>query len=87
MRRLSVVMLVALPALATGACTPPAQDESPRIGMANPASVHCAEAGGRSEIRTQADGGQYGVCVFEDGRQCEEWALFRDKTCVAPARD
>ena len=31
-----------------------------------------------------AEGGEYGVCVFDDGRQCEEWALFRDKRCVAP---
>jgi putative hemolysin len=21
--------------------------------------------------------GQYGVCFFEDNRQCEEWALLR----------
>jgi putative hemolysin len=23
------------------------------------------------------DGGQFGVCLFEDNRQCEEWALLR----------
>ncbi len=46
-------------------------------GLANPASVYCEEQGGTLEIRTDADGGQYGVCVFDDGRECEEWAFFR----------
>ncbi len=25
----------------------------------------------------QATGGEIGVCLFEDNRQCEEWALLR----------
>ncbi|EPR37522.1 protein of unknown function DUF333 [Desulfovibrio sp. X2] len=54
----------------------PAPQESP-LGIANPASVYCAEHGGRLVIRTRGDGGQYGVCLFEDNRQCEEWAFFR----------
>jgi putative hemolysin len=29
------------------------------------------------QIETRGDGGQFGVCYFEDNRQCEEWALFR----------
>ena len=73
--------------LTTVACAPPkeAEPSSPQaVGMANPASVHCGQEGGRSEIRRDAQGGEYGVCLFEDGRQCEEWALFRDKRCVAP---
>lgn len=45
--------------------------------LANPASVHCVNLGGTLEIRTGPGGGQYGVCIFEDNRQCEEWALFR----------
>jgi putative hemolysin len=46
-------------------------------GIANPASVFCEEQGGTVEIRTGEDGGQYGVCVFDDGTECDEWALFR----------
>ena len=46
------------------------------IGMANPASVNCTTKGGTLEIRQDGSGGQYGVCLFEDNRQCEEWALF-----------
>jgi putative hemolysin/predicted secreted protein len=59
------------PAVTTGAA----------IGMANPASVYCGEAGGKTEIRTDASGGQYGMCTFENGTSCEEWALFRKEGC------
>ena len=54
-------------------------------GLANPASVNCIDQGGTLEIRHDAAGGAYGVCRFADGRQCEEWALFRDKKCLPPA--
>ncbi len=46
------------------------------VGIPNPASAFCIENGGMSEIRTADDGGQYGMCVFEDGSECEEWAFF-----------
>jgi len=46
-------------------------------GMPNPASVYCEEQGYTLEIRTDESGGQYGVCVFPDGSECEEWAFFR----------
>ncbi len=46
------------------------------IGIANPASVNCTKKGGTLEIRT-SKAGEYGVCLFEDNRQCEEWALMR----------
>jgi len=55
-------------------------------GLANPASVNCTQQGGTLEIRHDAKGGAYGVCRFADGRQCEEWALFRDKKCALPAK-
>lgn len=43
----------------------------------NPASVYCEDQGGTSEIRTGADGGQVGICIFADGSECDEWAFFR----------
>ena len=46
-------------------------------GMANPASVNCTEQGGTLQIEARGDGGQFGVCTFEDNLQCEEWALLR----------
>ena len=47
------------------------------IGIANPASVHCAEVGGRNVTETLPNGSEFGVCLFEDNRQCGQWALFR----------
>lgn len=47
------------------------------FALPNPASSHCIHLGGKLVIQTRGDGGQYGVCLFEDNRQCEEWALFR----------
>jgi putative hemolysin len=46
----------------------------------NPASINCFEKGGISDIRTSEDGSRYGVCKFNDGTECEEWAYFRG-TC------
>jgi putative hemolysin len=51
--------------------------EPTTVGLANPASVYCAEQGYLHEIRTEADGGQYGVCIFPGGSECEEWAFYR----------
>ncbi|ODT08651.1 MAG: hypothetical protein ABS58_01280 [Mesorhizobium sp. SCN 65-20] len=69
-------------ALATmGAATAPTQKP---VGLANPASVHCGQIGGKLEIRKDAQGNETGYCRLTDGKLCEEWALFRDKKCVAP---
>ncbi|MFH1089536.1 MAG: DUF333 domain-containing protein [Candidatus Uhrbacteria bacterium] len=51
--------------------------ESKPIGLANPASVNCTDKGGTLAIEKRPDGGEFGVCYFEDNRQCEEWALMR----------
>ncbi len=49
-----------------------------QVGMANPASVFCKEKGGTEKIEKMGSGGEYGVCVFADNMQCEEWAFFHD---------
>jgi putative hemolysin len=56
---------------------PEATAEPGGAGLANPAAVYCEEQGGRVEIRTAADGGQYGVCILTDGSECDEWAFYR----------
>jgi len=66
-----VLMLSA--SLVGGCCQPQASDAGP----ANPASVYCEGQGYRLEMRTDADGGTYGVCIFPDGTECEEWAFYR----------
>jgi len=50
-----------------------------QVGLPNPASVFCEGQGGRLDIRTDDAGGQIGVCVFPDGSECDEWALFRNE--------
>jgi len=45
--------------------------------IANPASVNCTKVGGNLVIQKRGDGGEYGLCYFEDNRACEEWTLFR----------
>jgi chorismate mutase-like protein len=52
------------------------------VAIANPASTHCAKVGGQLVIEKDTDGGEYGVCLFESGRACEEWALFRGECPV-----
>jgi hypothetical protein len=72
------LLALALLGLALGACSRdpgPSSASAPRL--ANPASEHCIAEGGQLRIETAGDGGQYGVCLFEDNRQCEEWALLR----------
>jgi putative hemolysin len=54
-----------------------ATDEKHPSYLANPASVNCVKKGGKVVIEKRGDGGEYGLCLFEDNRQCEEWALFR----------
>lgn len=72
---------VFLAILFLGACV----HESPNqkvVGLANPASVNCGKVGGDLQIESIGDQGQVGVCFFADGRQCEEWALFRGECPV-----
>ena len=51
-------------------------------GLANPASQNCADQGGVLIFEERGDGGQFGVCTFEDNMQCEEWALMRGECPV-----
>lgn len=67
---ISVFVIVLYPG-----CAPPGPVGEPEIGMANPASVHCEDQGGRLEIRDE-ENGQVGYCTFQDGSECEEWAFF-----------
>lgn len=50
--------------------------------IANPASVNCTKQGGTLVIQKRGDGREYGVCLFEDNRQCEEWALLNGECPV-----
>ncbi len=74
------------PAQVSATTTPaPQATVSGQSIMANPASVNCGNIGGTTEIKTNADGSQYGMCTFSNGTTCEEWALFRGEGCQAGA--
>lgn len=49
--------------------------------LANPASVNCVNKGGQVTFK-EGPNGTYGICVFLDNRQCEEWALMQGKCPV-----
>lgn len=69
---IALMAMLAMTWLAACAAPP-----SPTAQIPNPASQHCETQGGELRIETRPDGGQYGVCVFEDNYQCEEWAMMR----------
>jgi putative hemolysin len=77
-----VAVQTTVPTVTTSVATTPAIASA---GMANPASVNCGNIGGTTEIKTAADGSQYGMCTFPNGTSCEEWALFRNEGCMTNA--
>lgn len=46
-------------------------------GLANPAAMKCSVDGHRYEIREDSDGGQFGVCLDSNSKECDGWAYFR----------
>jgi putative hemolysin len=44
--------------------------------MPNPASAYVAFLGYKEVVRKDAKG-EYGVCIFPDGSECEEWQFYR----------
>ncbi len=53
-----------------------------KIQIPNPALLNCINKGGKLTIQNRGDGGEYGICIFEDNRQCEEEALFKGQCPV-----
>lgn len=74
---LKVFMMTAITAAALSACAQQSEPESPRVGVANPASEFCVKQGGKSVIKKDAQGGEHGECHLPDGSVVEEWVYFR----------
>jgi putative hemolysin len=70
-----IVIMFVLVACGSPAAPTPAAPAGGSI--ANPASENCVKQGGKLTIEKRGDGGEFGVCWFEDALQCEEWALMR----------
>ena len=79
-------MKAGLPGLLAALALFASAEAKAQAGMANPASVNCVQKGGTLRLETGGDGGQYGVCVFADNRQCEEWAMMRGQCPVGGVR-
>jgi predicted secreted protein/putative hemolysin len=77
-----LVLLVLAAGCTQKTATPPVTTPA-QSAIANPASVSCGQAGGTTEIKKDASGGEYGMCTFANGTSCEEWALFRGEGCRA----
>ena len=58
---------------------------SPRCSLPTPRR-RLRGAGRHIKIERRPDGGQFGVCVFTDNYQCEEWAMFRGECSVGGLR-
>jgi putative hemolysin len=56
--------------------------QPPAANLPNPASENCVKQGGTISIQKNSDGSEYGLCVFPDGKQCEEWAMQRGECPV-----
>jgi uncharacterized protein len=72
---LTIVLAACLMIISAGCETK--KTKKPGDGIANPASVYCEDNGGKLEIVTDANGGQYGLCKLADGNICEEWDYFK----------
>lgn len=80
MRVIGTVLALLLIASCSGASQVESQKKNKKmIGMPNPASVKCRDDGHKLEIRTGKGGGQVGICIDANGKECEEWAYFRDE--------
>jgi putative hemolysin len=69
------VLIVILGIGLSGCGTPTKEAENQSTsdaGLANPASVYCEGLGFELELRTD-DAGSFGVCIFPDGSECDEW--------------
>lgn len=71
MRKILAVSLLLVGIVVFSGCT------KDNIQLPNPAAVKCEEDGYIYEIREHENGGQYGVCIFDDGSECNGWAYFR----------
>ena len=78
-----LLFALTLSVMAVSGCGTAATSE-PTTGLANPASVYCEEQGYTLEMRTDEDG-DYAVCIFPDGSECEEWAFYRGECKPASA--
>ena len=77
-KKLNLIVYIVLLAVWLAGCVPEVQSENPPANMANPASVYCQGLGFKEETH-QNELGQYGVCVFPDGSECDSWDFLEGR--------
>ncbi|MEM7818294.1 MAG: DUF333 domain-containing protein, partial [Candidatus Aenigmatarchaeota archaeon] len=50
-----------------------------KVSIPNPAAIYCEKSGYKLEKRKDKEGNEYGVCVFPDGKECDEWSFYEGK--------
>ena len=71
-----LVALLAIAWLALVGCNKTQAPEEQNMEIANPASVYCEENNGTLFIENDEEWNQAGLCMFDDGSYCEEWAFM-----------
>lgn len=74
------------PPAQTPTVPPTTQVTQAGTGIPNPASVYCGDHGGKTEIKKDVVGNEYGMCTFPNETSCEEWALFRGEGCKSDGK-
>ncbi len=75
-KKTSVIFLILITIIISGCKQKEAEEDN--LQIVNPASLHCEETGGKLTIAEDAEGSK-GICHFDDGSFCEEWAYFNKK--------
>lgn len=82
MRQLTLLLIVIIILAVALFCGCTTREEAPsshggQQTIGNPASLYCHSLGYHTEIRTDANGSQYGVCCMPNGTEVDEWVLYR----------
>lgn len=75
-------VLVILLATTLTACSYPTKPSTSSSQVANPASAFCVEIGGKSVIKKDSNGNEYGVCQLPNGKEVDEWAFYRESAKI-----
>lgn len=76
----NILFVAAVSSVALTACATKTESTKANpsvVGLANPASVFCLNQGGKSERRTDSNGGEYALCHLPNGQVVEEWEYYR----------
>ncbi|CAA0110774.1 Uncharacterised protein [BD1-7 clade bacterium] len=79
MKLKGTLVVIGLMALLLGCSEQKASESSLADSLQLPENFDCAKYGGSLEVETQGSGQRYGVCQFEDNRQCEAWAMVNGR--------